>query len=278
MNNIHESLRPLAIEISLLKRLDKNPRKGNIKAIIASYEEFGQIKPIVARPNGDGTFTVVAGNHQLEAAIELGWDKIATVQYDVDNERAIAFAIADNRTMELGYTEPEILHELILEVGDYYPELLDSLGWDEFEIAEIEQASVRYENETIHSGSYVPPVIIRQSESQDNDAEQEDESGDDGSGEPIFDSNSVSINRTRDGQNEIKLNSSFDHSDAAIRGSTTAMKSSAPNAAITVQITFETTEQQASWYEFIKSLKIDANYSGATIAEKLISFIKTHSS
>jgi len=278
MNNIHESLRPLAIEISLLKRLDKNPRKGNIKAIIASYEEFGQIKPIVARPNGDGTFTVVAGNHQLEAAIELGWDKIATVQYDVDNERAIAFAIADNRTMELGYTEPEILHELILEVGDYYPELLDGLGWDEFEIAEIEQASVRYENETIRSGSYVPPVIIGQSESQDNDAEQEDESRDDGSDEPIFDSNSVSINRTRDGQNEIKLNSGFDHSDAAIRGSTTAMKSSAPNAAITVQITFETTEQQASWYEFIKSLKIDANYSGTTIAEKLISFIKTHSS
>lgn len=279
MNNIHESLEPLAIEISLLKPLDKNPRKGNIKAIIASYEEFGQIKPIVARPNDDGTFTVVAGNHQLEAAKQLGWDKIAVVQYEVDDERAIAFAIADNRTMELGYTEPEILHELILEVGDYYPELLDGLGWDEFEIAEIEQTSVREENETIRSGSYIPPVLIGTSGNQDDDTDEEDESEyNKPVNESVFDSSAVSISKSKDGQNEITLNSNFDHSDAAIRGSTTAMKSSAPNAAITVQITFDTTEQQASWYEFIKSLKMNANYLGATTAEKLISFIKTHSS
>jgi len=281
MNNIHESLEPLAIEISLLKPLDKNPRKGNIKAIIASYEEFGQIKPIVARPNDDGTFTVVAGNHQLEAARQLGWDKLAVVQYEVDDERATAFAIADNRTMELGYTEPEILHELILEIGDYYPELLDGLGWDEFEIAEIEQTSVREENETIRSGSYIPPVIIGQPDNQYGHVEQGEElKSDDQDGvrnNPVFDSNSVSINRTKDGQNEITLNSNFDHSDAAIRGSTTAMKSSAPNAAITVQITFETTAQQASWYEFIKSLKMNADYPGVTTAEKLISFIETHS-
>jgi ParB/RepB/Spo0J family partition protein len=277
MNNIHESLLPLAIEIKLLEPLEKNPRKGNLRAIVASYEEFGQIKPIVVRPKGDGLFTVVAGNHQLEAAKQLGWDKIAAVQYDVDDERAIAFAIADNRTMELGYTEPEILNELVVEISDYYPELVDSLGWDEFELAEMEQTSVRQQNQIIQSGSYVPPVIIDKSTYFSEEEKSNNDEDSTSKIVPVFDSSAVSINRTKDGQ-EIKLNSDFDHSDAAIRGSTTALKSSAaPSAAITVQITFDTTEQQSLWYEFIKSLKLNPIYPGSTTAEKLISFITKHS-
>ena len=66
---------------------------------------------------------------KLEAAKLLGWDKIAAVSYDVDNKKAIAFAIADNRTMELGYTEADLLSEFILEIHEEYPELVDSLGW-----------------------------------------------------------------------------------------------------------------------------------------------------
>jgi len=267
MNKIHESLQSLAMNIDALIPLDRNPRRGNVQAIAASYEEFGQIRPIVVRPNDDGTFMVVAGNHQLEAAKQLGWDKIAAIQFDVDDERAIAFAIADNRTMELGYTEPDVLNELIIEINDYYPELLEGLGWDEFEIAEIEQTSTRQENEIIQSGSYVAPTLVDKS----NYFEQNNEDDD----EPVFDQSAVSVKKTKDGQ-EIKLNSEFDHSDVAVRGSTTAMKSAAPSAAITVQITFDTTEQQSSWYEFIKMLKINSDYKGSTAAEKLISFIKTH--
>jgi len=120
MNNIHESLHHLAVDIDSLIPLEDNPRKGNVDAIASSYLEFGQIKPIVIRPNDDGTATIIAGNHQVQAAKKLGWDQIAAVQYEVDNMRAIAFAIADNRTMELGYTEPELLNDAILEIGENY--------------------------------------------------------------------------------------------------------------------------------------------------------------
>ncbi len=75
-NGIHESLKPLAVDINSLEQLEGNPRKGDIDAIAASYQEFGQVKPIVARKNDDGTMTVIAGNHQLQAAKRLGWDKI----------------------------------------------------------------------------------------------------------------------------------------------------------------------------------------------------------
>ena len=150
-NGIHESLLSLAVDIDTLFPLDNNPRRGNVEAIMSSYAEFGQIKPIVVRPNGDGTSTVIAGNHQFEAAKRLGWDKIAAVEYDVDDKRAIAFALADNRTMELGYTEPELLNDFVLEISDYYPELMDGLGWDEFDIAEIEQKSIRESHQVVDS-------------------------------------------------------------------------------------------------------------------------------
>lgn len=275
MNKIHESLISLAMDIDLLVPLDRNPRRGNVQAIAASYEEFGQIRPIVVRPNGDGFFTVVAGNHQLQAAKQLGWDKIAVVQYDVDDERAIAFAIADNRTMELGYTEPEILNELIVEINDYYPELLENLGWDEFEIAEIEQQSVHEERQTIQSGSYIPPVMLSNPEQQYNSEISEDEETD--NFESPLESSLVSVTQTEDGKNEISLKPSSNQDDVAIRGSTVALRGSAPSATVTVQITFDTTEQQSEWYDFIKSLKANPEYPGSTVSEKLINFIKAHS-
>ncbi len=48
-NGIHESLIELAVDIDVLSPLDGNPRRGNVEAIMASYREFGQIKPIVIR-------------------------------------------------------------------------------------------------------------------------------------------------------------------------------------------------------------------------------------
>ena len=50
-DKIHESLRQLAVDIKNLMPLEGNPRKGNVQSIVASYQEFGQIKPIVIRPN-----------------------------------------------------------------------------------------------------------------------------------------------------------------------------------------------------------------------------------
>ena len=68
---IHPSIKKLAKPIDSLLPLEGNPRRGDIGAIAASYREFGQVKPIVVRDNEDGTFTVIAGNHQLEAAISF---------------------------------------------------------------------------------------------------------------------------------------------------------------------------------------------------------------
>lgn len=273
-HGIHESLIPLAVDIDTLSPLDNNPRRGNVEAIMSSYSEFGQIKPIVVRPNGDGTSTVIAGNHQYEAAKRLGWDKIAAVEYDVDDKRAIAFALADNRTMELGYTEPELLNEFVLEISDYYPELMDGLGWDEFDLAEIEQKSIRDTHQVIDSGEYRPPVITNPNASFD-DSEEEQDDDEPIRPQPSVDMNAVSVTKTKDGQ-QLSAREGVDQRDAVIRGSTTVSPSSAPQAVVQYTLVFDSTQQQSRWYEFVKWLRSNPSIDGATTAEKLMNFIDEH--
>lgn len=288
-NGIHESLISLAVDIDALTPLDGNPRRGDVDAIMASYKEFGQIKPIVVRPNSDGTATVIAGNHQLEAAKRLGWDKIAAVKYDVNDQRAIAFALADNRTMELGYTEPELLEEVILELSDYYPELIEGLGWDEFSTAEIEQKVIRQDTSIVEPGSgFIPPVVTTMGGNgftshasldaypQHAEEDEPESSPDNSRPSPVIDRNAVSITNTPDGKQRIDIRPGFDQNDVAIRGSTIATPGAAPQAVVQYTIVFDNPSQQARWYEFIKWLRSDAAVVGSTTAERLIDFIEQH--
>ena len=135
----------LACPLDRLEPLPGNPRRGDVEAVARSYERFGQRKPIVARrtgtnSDGDPCGVVIAGNHQWEAAQRLGWDSIAVVWTDDDDLTAHAFALADNRTGEIGSYDDEALAAMLSEVAvdedllaatafsaDDVSELLDSL-------------------------------------------------------------------------------------------------------------------------------------------------------
>ena len=254
-NGIHKSLLSLAVDIEGLSLMEGNPRIGDVDAIMASYQEFGQVKPIVARRNEDGTATVIAGNHQLQAATNLGWDKIAVVFLDADDKRAIAFAIADNRTMELGYTEPELLDSLLMDVAEYYPELFEELGWDEFELASIENQSLRDSSDLSTSGTYTTPqMIIPQPQEVRAPAFVV---GDDGKG-----------------GKQIVASPTSDHREIAVRGA--GIDGSAPQAVVQYTIVFDNPQQQTTWYDFIKWLRSDPGTDGKTTAERLINFIEAH--
>lgn len=128
---IVDSLAALATPIDKLSTLPGNPRIGDVDAIAHSLAAFGQRKPIVARRDG----TVIAGNHTLLAATDLGWSDIAVVWVDDDDDTANAYALADNRTAELGdYNEPALV-ALIESIND--DELLAATGWDDNAIAEL---------------------------------------------------------------------------------------------------------------------------------------------
>jgi DNA modification methylase len=120
MSNIAKDLQPLVVPIDNLTPLDENPRRGDVDAVARSYKQFGQRKPIVARrksnKNGKPTGMVIAGNHQLLAAKSLGWTEIAVVFVDDDAKTAKAFALADNRTHDLGDYDNVMLASLLEEL------------------------------------------------------------------------------------------------------------------------------------------------------------------
>jgi DNA modification methylase len=131
---IAADLTSLAFAIDQLQLLPGNPRRGDIEAVKRSLDAFGQRKPIVVRRSDN---VVIAGNHTLQAAQALGWDEIAVVWVDDDDVTSKAFALADNRTAELGDYDEEALADLINDVGSLNPGLLESSGWDDKAVQEL---------------------------------------------------------------------------------------------------------------------------------------------
>lgn len=131
---IIESLKGLAVPIDSLRGLPNNPRRGDVSAVMASLSRFGQRKPIVVRRD-DGT--IIAGNHTWQAARELGWKEIAVAYVGDDDVTAQAYALADNRTAELGSYDDELLKELIEAVGSVDIDLLKDTGWSEDAVGEL---------------------------------------------------------------------------------------------------------------------------------------------
>jgi ParB-like chromosome segregation protein Spo0J len=76
---------------------------------------------------------VIAGNHQLKAAQQLGWTEIAVVFVDDDEATAKAYALADNRTADLGTYDVGALADLLSSVSTDV-DLLVATGYDESDL------------------------------------------------------------------------------------------------------------------------------------------------
>lgn len=140
--HVLDELRPMLCPLDRLRPLDGNPRVGDVEVVKRSYERFGQRKPIVARRTSEaGPHEVIAGNHQLEAARQLGWDAIAVVFVDDDEITAKAFALADNRASDRSYYDDEALVAVLREVA-VDPELLQAASW---KLDDIDDRAARFE-------------------------------------------------------------------------------------------------------------------------------------
>lgn len=129
VHKISPGLIGLAVPIDSLIMLPNNYRHGDIPAIAKSYDEFGQRKPLTAQRDADGKLYITSGNHSWQAAKRLGWTHIAAEIYDEDRKKAVAWALADNRTAELGTTDEEAVASFLSEIEDDM-DLLEATGYD----------------------------------------------------------------------------------------------------------------------------------------------------
>ena len=115
--NLVPDLRSLAYPIAELDVMEGNPRVGNVDAVARSLERFGQHRPAVARRKPGGRGEIIAGNHMLLAARQLGWEELAVAWVDDDDKTALARALADNRTADLGTYDDALLAAMLEQVS-----------------------------------------------------------------------------------------------------------------------------------------------------------------
>jgi ParB-like chromosome segregation protein Spo0J len=116
------------VGINEIKVHPMNPREGDIGSIIESLNKMGQYRPIVVNKR---TRHIVSGNHTYQAAVQLGWEKIAVHWIDVDEIEEIKILIVDNRTSDLATYDPQELNKLLTTTN------LKGTGFSPEEVAEI---------------------------------------------------------------------------------------------------------------------------------------------
>lgn len=125
-------MRPIPLDD--LQPYYRNPRRGNIPAIAESLRTLGQYRPIVVN---EGSHTgrpleVLAGNHTVYAARELGWDTIDAVTVDIDEDTAARIVLVDNRSADLATNDDEVLAALLADLPD-----LAGTGYDDADLAAL---------------------------------------------------------------------------------------------------------------------------------------------
>lgn len=112
---IPSTLDALKVPVEGLVAYGENPRRGDVSVIVESLERHGQYRPIVVRAK---TFEVLAGNHTLAAAKELGWSEIAATFVDCTDDEAARIVLVDNRSADLGVYDDRVLLELLESLGE----------------------------------------------------------------------------------------------------------------------------------------------------------------
>jgi ParB-like chromosome segregation protein Spo0J len=126
---IPSTLDALRVPTKSLKPYARNPRRGDLGRLTESLERHGQYRPIVVNVR---TQEVLAGNHTLAAAKELGWDEIAATFVDVDEDQAARIVLVDNRANDVAGCDDTVLADLLQELPD-----LDGTGYDDGALQEL---------------------------------------------------------------------------------------------------------------------------------------------
>lgn len=292
LSHIHPGLRHLAVPVSQLRPLPKNPRRGSVDAAVEILREYGQLFPFAVEPEEGGTMTVMAGNHRLEAARRLGWTHVAVLdaikeradQQDGDSdplddellhEKAVMFALVDNRIPHLGGFDQADLADLLADVVYAIPDtpLMEVVGWDDFSVASI-VTNVPVEMEGVgrgRSGGWVAPVLVKPSEAP--------AAADVPSAAPEDHGAVVMPDRTPPSRTPTGvLAPEGTDEKAAVLGGAAALGRSddqrGRQATYQYTLVFDGQGQVDRWWAFVRWLRSDPGTAGETIGQKLMDFLE----
>ena len=144
------------VEMWTLDRLHpyaNNPRRNDdaVPALAESIATFGFKVPIVARPDGE----ILAGHTRFKAALRLGLKEVPVlVADDLDDMKAKAFRLADNKVSEAAEWDLSKLEEELVELQDADFDM-EVFGFDP-----IEEEGETDEDAVPESGEDEPTVSV----------------------------------------------------------------------------------------------------------------------
>lgn len=123
------------INIDKVHLWEENPRINEhvIEQLALSISEFGFLNPLIVQKSSG---KIIAGNTRYKAAKKLGLLKVPVIYTDLDDNKANAFAIADNKLGELALWDDDLLKELLHDLNDSEYNL-DILGFNEYELESL---------------------------------------------------------------------------------------------------------------------------------------------
>jgi len=114
------------VPVDALRQHPRNPRKGDVQAIVDSIAANGFYGAVLAQKS---TGYILAGNHRWLAAKDAGATEVPVIWLDVDDDHALRILLADNRTNDLASYDDNALAELLKEIHEAHGNLLGT-GYD----------------------------------------------------------------------------------------------------------------------------------------------------
>lgn len=126
------------VPIQDLKPHPSNPRRGDLELVKDSILRNGFFGALLVQRS---TGWVLAGNHRLLAARELGMSALPVIWLDVPDDEALRILLVDNRASDKATYDDEALAQLLnsLLVKDVADERapLSGTGYDEADLAQL---------------------------------------------------------------------------------------------------------------------------------------------
>lgn len=145
------------VKTSKLEPYFRNPRVGNVPLIVESLKAHGQYKPIIVnrgsltgRPN-----EVLAGNHLLQAGLQLGMDKMLVHWLDVDDDEAARIVLVDNRASDKGGYDSDSLASLLVDLDG-----LAGTGYSDGDLSRLLAGLEEHEQQGLNDPDAVPGVPV----------------------------------------------------------------------------------------------------------------------
>ena len=84
-----------------IQKIAPNPEQprveiGDLSELTSSIQQNGVLEPLLVKPNGDGTWMIIAGERRWRAANLAGLSEVPCVEFDIDEKTIAEIALIEN--------------------------------------------------------------------------------------------------------------------------------------------------------------------------------------